>query len=89
MLVVMCVSSYIMLAIITACISDLQKLDDLLVFYNEYQEHELKRYITCLLFALDGLCIFDVHFKMYVMSKRNPKIFYFLCFVIKLHWIRI
>ena len=43
MLVVMCVFSYNMLAIITVCISDLQTLDDLPVFYNEYQEHELER----------------------------------------------
>ena len=88
----MCVFSYIMLAIITLCISDLQALDDLLMFYNECQEHGLEQYITCLLFVLDGLCIFDVHFKMHVMTKRNPKIFYFLwmkCFVIKLHLVPI
>ena len=42
MLVAMCTLSYIILAIITACISDLQALDDLLVFYNEYQEHGLE-----------------------------------------------
>ena len=64
--------SYIMLAIITVCISDLQALNDLLVFYNEYQE--LERYITRLLFVLNDLCIFDVHFKMHVMTKRSPKI---------------
>ena len=44
MLVVMCVFSYIMLAIITVCISNLQVFDDLLVLCNEYWEHELKRY---------------------------------------------
>ena len=74
MLVVMCAFSYIILAIITVCISDLQALDDLLVFYNEYQDHKLERYIACLLFVLDGLCIFDVHFKMHV-TKQSPKIF--------------
>ena len=43
MLAVVCVFSYIMLAIIyvSVCISELQALDDLLVFYNEYPEHEL------------------------------------------------
>ena len=61
MLIAMCVFSYIM-AIITACISDLQALDDQLVFYNECQEHELERYIACLLFVLNILYIFDVHF---------------------------
>ena len=44
--------------IITLCISDLQALDDLLVFYYEYQKHELEyKYITRLLFVLDGLYI--------------------------------
>ena len=43
MLVAMCAFSYIIiLAIITACISGLQALDDFLVFYNEYQEHGLE-----------------------------------------------
>ena len=46
MLVVVCVFSYIMLAIITVCISNLQAFDDLLVLYYEYREHELERYIT-------------------------------------------
>ena len=31
-----------MLATITGCISDLQALNDLLVFYNEYWEHDWK-----------------------------------------------
>ena len=57
MLLAVYVFSYIMLAIITVCISYLQSLDDLRLFYNEYQEHKLKRYITHLLFVLDGLCI--------------------------------
>ena len=48
MLVVVCVFSYIMLAIITVCISNLQAFDDLLMLYNEYREHELEQYITCL-----------------------------------------
>jgi len=47
-----------MLAIIAACISDLQALDDLLVLDNEYQEDELERYNTHLMFVLDGLYIF-------------------------------
>ena len=55
MLVVMCVFSDVMLAIITVCIFNLQALDDLLVLYNEYQEHELEHYIIHLLFVLDGL----------------------------------
>ena len=42
MSVVMSVFPYIWLPIITVCISDLQALDDLLVLYNEYQEHELE-----------------------------------------------
>ena len=46
MLVVACAFSYIMLAITTVCISNLQAFDDLLVLYNEYREHELERYIT-------------------------------------------
>ena len=46
MLVVVCVFSYIMLAIITVFTSNLQAFDDLLVLYNEYREHELERYIT-------------------------------------------
>ena len=62
MLVVMCVFCYIMLAIITVYISDLQALDDLLVFYNEYQEHELNRYSTCLCLYWIVYVIFDVQF---------------------------
>ena len=41
MLVVVCVFSYIMLAIITMY-SNLQAFDDLLVLYNEYRKHELE-----------------------------------------------
>ena len=52
-----------------------------------------KRYITRLLFVLNGLHIklfFDVYFQMYVVSKLNLRIFYILYmkyFVIDLHWI--
>ena len=42
MLVVVCVFSYIILAIITVCISNFQAFDDLLMLYNEYREHELE-----------------------------------------------
>ena len=70
MLVAMCVFSYIVLAIITVCISDLQELEDLLVFYNEYQEHELERYIISLLFVLDNIYVyFKCTFFMHVMFK--------------------
>ena len=31
------------------------------------------------LIALNGLCIYDIYFEMYIMSKRNPRIFYFFC----------
>ena len=47
--------------------SDLQALGDSLAHTsgnNEHQEHELeyKKCITQLLFVLNDLCIFDVHF---------------------------
>ena len=52
MLVALCALR--MLEIITVGISDFQELNDLLVFYNECQEHELERYIARLLFVLYG-----------------------------------
>ena len=65
---------------ITVFIFELQALSDLMMLYNEHQEYELeykeKIYFRVLI-VLNGLCIYDVHFKMYVMSKRNPRIFYF------------
>ena len=67
-----------MLAIITVCISNLQAFDDLLVLYNEYREHELEQYITCLLFVLDGLCNFDVRTFLNVCDDQTkPQDFLF------------
>ena len=64
----MCTRVFIIETIITVCIFDLQALNDLMMrilFYNEHQEHE-SQYIEemhyTLLFVLNGLSIFDVHF---------------------------
>ena len=61
--------------------------------YSEHQEHGLtlglsikKRYITRLLFILNGSLVFDVHFEMLVMSKRNPRIFLFFVYEMLCHW---
>ena len=78
MLVVVCVFSYIMLAIITVCISNLQAFDDLLVLYNEYQEHELEQYITrpCLYWMV-------YVFLMYILNachdQTKPQDFFIFC----------
>ena len=76
----MYVFSYIMLAIITLCTFDLQALYDLLVFYNEYLEYEMKRYITPLLFYwMVYIYIFNTcHF------QTKPQFLYMKCFVIEL-----
>ena len=46
-----------------------------ILLYNEHQESELeckeKIYFRVLI-VLNDLCIYDVHFEMHVMSKRNP-----------------
>ena len=71
--------------------SDLQAFDDLLMHTsgnNEHYEHELeynKRCITQLLFLLSGLNIFDVHFKLHIMSQRHPKIFLFFVYAMLCH----
>ena len=47
-----------------------------------------KRNITesSVLIVLNGLCIYDVHFEMFVMSKRNPRIFLFFVYETLCHW---
>ena len=72
-------------------IFELQALGDLMMrilLYNEHQEYKLgckeKIYFRVLI-VLNGLCIYDVHFEMYVMSKRNPKIFIFV-YEMLCHW---
>ena len=37
------------------------------------------------LIVLNGLCIYDVHFEMYVMSKGNPRIFLFFVYEMLCH----
>ena len=45
-----------------------------------------KRFVTWLLFALNGLHIFDVYFQMHVMSKRCPRIFLVFVYEMLCHW---
>ena len=68
-------------SIITVFIFELQALGDLMMcslFYNKHQKYGLeckeKKYYRVLI-VLNGLCIYEVHFEMHVMS--NPRFFIF------------
>ena len=80
----MCVFSYIMLAIITVCISDLQAFNDLLLFYNEYQEHKLEQYIihTFCLYCIVYLFLMYI-FKYMSCPNEAPRFFVYkmLCHI--------
>ena len=80
MLVVVCAFSYIILAIITVCISDLQALDGLLVLYDEYKERELEKIHDTPIVVLDNLYILDLRTFLHACHvQTNPQILLFLC----------
>ena len=57
------------------------------MYFDPPTHHDTKkRYTTCLLFVVDALYIFKVHFEIHDISQQCAKILYFLhikCFVIE------